>query len=671
MIDQKQINILLVLLLSWMSLNAQTNFIRNPGFEDFSTCPNDIDQMDRVNNWNHYISTPDYHNICGHHHNEINYFDNAAVMIVIYSTLPFLDKDRGFAREYVEGTLLQELVRDSLYLFEINIHQTRSSFTSNNFGVLFTDTPYTEIPDTNFIRLDPDLYWPDKMTQGEEEGWDIYRACYRARGGEQYLTLGGFYNDNEITNNRFSNSGSSNRIILDNVSLIKVPWPKELTILQSKDTICVGDCVEISNNQSYLFGSYFWELPGSDIGSSSDSTVTVCYDQPGQYDVFLRAEHCAGLFEEDFPRAITVLPGIEAESVADTTICAGESVRVDLSATGEKVCWEDGSEEVQRSFSAAGLYRYELSNGFCSRKDSFRIIFYNDPVGEEVAAASCEGESFEFLGQSYSAPGIYRDTMKDVAGCDSVYFRIDYDYFPEEEIPLDGEFGFCVEQESTSVSVPADFEDIAWSTGEEGSAITLNSPGSYAVSVLDENGCPRERSFEIIQYPSPEVVAVDLIDIWYTDNMPLEANYSSDVTSYNWQGEALSCTDCPEPLLLEAIDQDLLIEVRNEQGCMAADTLSLRFRTANVYLPSILSKEPNLPQNGVLFAQSDVDIIYDLQVYDRWGGLLYNGQNLQSNDLTQGWRPQEDLLLGVYVYLVTYRENGQQVLLSGDVTVVR
>ena len=365
----------------------------------------------------------------------------------------------------------------------------------------------------------------------------------------------------------------------------------------------------------------------------------MCYDQAGQYDVFLEAEHCAGLFEEDFPRAITVLPGIEAASVPDTTICAGESVRVDLSATGEKVCWEDGSEEVQRSLSAPGLYRYELSNGFCSRADSFRINFYNDPVSEEVTAGSCEGDNFEFLGQSYSTPGAYRDTVQDIAGCDSVYFRIDYDHFPEEEIALNGPFGFCVEQESTRVSLSNTYEDISWSTGETGMAITLSAPGSYAVSVVDENGCAQERSFEIEQYPSPEVDAVDLINVWYVDDMPLEAIYSSDVVSYNWQGEALSCSNCPEPLLLEAIEQEVIIEVQNEQGCLASDTLSLRFRNANVYLPSILAKDPNLPQNGVLYAQSDVDIIYDLQIYDRWGGVLYEGKNLRSNDLTQGWLP--------------------------------
>ena len=587
-------------------------------------------------------------------------------------------------RMYAQTQLKQRLTPNSIYYLEYYTKNAKECSTDrggiSHQGVLLTDTLVRGplrlgegvTGPLEPILLDPQLETDSVVAYGTEKWFKIHH-CFQADQAYEYITVGCFAEPEEILGLNYDSCSSGIGMLMayDAFSLIEIEEELRLDYVSSTDTICAGECLTLSSNHSLIHGDFFWELPGSDIGSSSDSTVTVCYDQPGQYGVFLRAEHCAGLFEEDFPRAITVLPGIEAASVPDTTICAGESVRVDLSATGEKVCWEDGSEEVQRSFSTAGLYRYELSNGFCSRADSFRIDFYNDPVDEEVAAASCEGENFEFLGQSFSAPGIYRDTMQDVAGCDSVYFRINYDYFPEEEIPLDGEFGFCMEQESTRVSVPLNFEDISWSTGEEGLAITLNNPGNYAVSVLDENGCPQERSFEIIQYPSPEVIAVDLIDIWYTDNMPLEASYSSDVTSYNWQGEALSCTDCPEPLLLEALEQDLIIEVQNEQGCLASDTLSMRFRTANVYLPSILAKEPNLPQNGVLYAQSDVDIIYDLQVYDRWGGVLYEGKNLQSNDLTQGWRPQEDLLLGVYVYLVTYRENGQQVVLSGDVTVVR
>ncbi|MCY7327034.1 MAG: gliding motility-associated C-terminal domain-containing protein, partial [Saprospiraceae bacterium] len=63
-----------------------------------------------------------------------------------------------------------------------------------------------------------------------------------------------------------------------------------------------------------------------------------------------------------------------------------------------------------------------------------------------------------------------------------------------------------------------------------------------------------------------------------------------------------------------------------------------------------------------------------LRVYDRWGGCLYEGLNLPTNDSQFGWSGTyrgKNVSPGVYVYTtqVLYID-GTTEIFSGDVTVV-
>ena len=78
-----------------------------------------------------------------------------------------------------------------------------------------------------------------------------------------------------------------------------------------RDTICAGECITLANNHSFIPGDFSWLLPGSAILTSKDSTVTVCYDTPGVYDVTIEVEHCTGRYEGVFLGAVTVVNAIE------------------------------------------------------------------------------------------------------------------------------------------------------------------------------------------------------------------------------------------------------------------------------------------------------------------------------------------------------------------------
>lgn len=56
-----------ILLGSWFTiatLAAGQNLVPNPSFEDYTICPNDLDQIDRVVSWLSIGNSPDYFNAC-------------------------------------------------------------------------------------------------------------------------------------------------------------------------------------------------------------------------------------------------------------------------------------------------------------------------------------------------------------------------------------------------------------------------------------------------------------------------------------------------------------------------------------------------------------------------------------------------------------------------------
>lgn len=134
-----------------------------------------------------------------------------------------------------------------------------------------------------------------------------------------------------------------------------------------------------------------------------------------------------------------------------------------------------------------------------------------------------------------------------------------------------------------------------------------------------------------------------------------------DIDIITWiNEEGLSCVTCqsPELTLLEEGLQTYQVEIENSEGCL--DTLLVRVtailqddeRSDLFYLPNIIS---NSTGNNTFFLQADADaeFTYDLIIYDRWGGLMFEKVDIEVNQAEDGWSPyQSDIESGVYVYYV-------------------
>ncbi len=173
----------LLLFLSFQSISQ--NLIPNPSFEDYSKCPSEIKQIDRVEKWySANAGSPEYFNSCGFN-GEIDPIDGQGMVGLI-----FLDDYRSMV-EYIQIELVKPLEKDQYYC--LNFYVASSSLNpivTNKVGAYFSKevlkTPIWE----------PLIKYPQVKTEEiiEANGkWVKVEGTFKANGGEQFMTIGNFY----------------------------------------------------------------------------------------------------------------------------------------------------------------------------------------------------------------------------------------------------------------------------------------------------------------------------------------------------------------------------------------------------------------------------------------------------------------------------------------------
>lgn len=182
------------------------NLVPNPSFEVSGDCPGGFLQRPsefRVDGWRPVsLGTPDYFHACSTGQADVPY--NWAGISDAYAgegyigIFAWMDDDVHY-REFAACRLTAPLIRDSTYLIEFHYKlSSYSKFCIDRMGILLTDTLFMRKTD-RAPNLEPTLHaLEDSIMTVRTGSWETAHWEYRARGGEQFLTLGNFY-DNDVT----------------------------------------------------------------------------------------------------------------------------------------------------------------------------------------------------------------------------------------------------------------------------------------------------------------------------------------------------------------------------------------------------------------------------------------------------------------------------------------
>ena len=117
--------------------------------------------------------------------------------------------------------------------------------------------------------------------------------------------------------------------------------------------------------------------------------------------------------------------------------------------------------------------------------------------------------------------------------------------------------------------------------------------------------------------------------------------------------------------------------VTNENGCTATDEVTIRvIKDRPVYIPNVFSPNGDGVNDGfTIFSGPGLQEIEKLQVFSRWGELVFEASGILPNDESLGWDGLfngEPVDPGVFVYIAQLRFADLEVVqMEGDVTVLR
>lgn len=215
-----------------------------------------------------------------------------------------------------------------------------------------------------------------------------------------------------------------------------------------------------------------------------------------------------------------------------------------------------------------------------------------------------------------------------------------------------------------------------WFPNDVGYLNTSRSKATYVANslqtfmVVGENqyGCRDTAYTTVSLFPrafiqtSPDVYAI------YGDQITLTAT-STTSGIYVWSPpEYLSCVSCQSPTATPPQNMTYTVSYTDENGCSASDNVIIRFDPM-IYVPNAFTPDGNFYNDYFFPVVSNVkDYSYD--VYNRWGELIYTGDNT-----TAGWDGTYVGLKspdGVYTWKLKYTDyNDDSKVLTGHTTLLR
>ncbi len=152
----------------------------------------------------------------------------------------------------------------------------------------------------------------------------------------------------------------------------------------------------------------------------------------------------------------------------------------------------------------------------------------------------------------------------------------------------------------------------------------------------------------------------------------------TDATTFAWTPAALvNCPTCQNTTTSPTTETTYVILVGNMGGCFATDSLTINVQCDNtlLFLPNTFTPNGDL-HNDRFFPQSKGTIhVNRFRIYTRWGELIYDAQNFDTNMPEFGWDGTykgQQLKPDVFVYIVSATcDNGQKSETKGDISLIR
>lgn len=337
------------------------------------------------------------------------------------------------------------------------------------------------------------------------------------------------------------------------------------TILCEMDTLLL--------NAGSGFASYSWNT-----ATLTDTTAEVY--TTGTYAVTVTDNNGCTTIDSIYVQ-FNPLPIVDLGN--DTTLCASETTTLDAGNTGANYLWNTSETSQTIIPGPAGLYSVVVSDSVgCSSTDTIDVSYYPVPTvdlgpdqalcGGDTITLSVTGQFMSFnWNTNESTPtievttgGTYSVTVTDGNGCPGVDTIVITDVSPQVSV---ADQSICLGE--TAVLDPgAGYVSYQWSTNQTTQTISVDTNGTFTLTVTDMNGCEGYDTVTVTVNPLPTVSITNAQDtICLGDPLVLQA--TTGFVSYLW-----STADTTSSISVTQAGT-YTVQVADANGCVNEATVTI------------------------------------------------------------------------------------------------
>jgi len=208
-------------------------------------------------------------------------------------------------------------------------------------------------------------------------------------------------------------------------------------------------------------------------------------------------------------------------------------------------------------------------------------------------------------------------------------------------------------------------------------------PGTHEILVQDANGCEYAETVVFTEVIKPDITLATEVNVAFGETNTLTAELNiplSLVDTILWSpSEGLTMTKDMRVVIAQPFENTkYTATVISKNGCEDRATVQYRVDAPHIWAPNIFSPNNKDGENDKFYlfsSPNSVRQVVSLQVYDRWGALLFRNVGGSTDSERSGWDGTfhgKMLAPAVFVWCADVELiNGERVLLKGDIAIVR
>lgn len=438
-------------------------------------------------------------------------------------------------------------------------------------------------------------------------------------------------------------------------------------------TICPNDSVRL-----FAFGAinYNW-TPSNSLSNSTIYNPKAAPSSTTTYTVI--GSNACGF---DTANIVVTTRPINFNTSPDSTLCLGDSMKL-RAGSGSSHVWTPAVRILNSNtasptvfpISSMNYYLAAITNDGCAGNDTVSIMVINPPIPSltndlnscphQPIVLTATGATSYVWSPPYKISSTSGSTVTSTTDTTTTYY-VDFSnicFTQRDSVTITVSNIKAVSSpddtvcSSDSVNLWAYGGDqYTWypsaNVAEPTNSITKaksNGATVFYVVVKNGDGCIDTAYTSVVFYPKSFLDAGPNQVLVHGASTNLAATHSAG--NFYWNPDfTLFCDTCPNTTVKPEIATDYIANLVDTFGCIITDTVRI-LMDGSIYIPNSFS--PNRDCKNEKFIIYGMDLIeYDIEIYNRWGELVYKSQNI--NDSWDGTFKGKLVPIGTYVWKLTY-----------------